>query len=105
MWSQQWEDYAQASWIDEQKATFLVRSTNALIRRQTHPKETPYFDSLAQFTPRVWRAYHNTSLICVGMAAKIAVGNHARIFVDLRLCGDRSACRVLTPFLPRPRQY
>ena len=27
----------------------------------------------------------------------VGSGNHARIFVDLRLWGDRSACRVLTP--------
>ena len=33
----------------------------------------------------------NVSGLAVGQ------GSHARIFVDLRLRGDRSACRVLTP--------
>ena len=27
----------------------------------------------------------------------VGQGSHVRIFIDLRLCGDRSACRVLTP--------
>ena len=33
----------------------------------------------------------NVSGLAVGQ------GSHSRIFVHLRLCGDRSACRVLTP--------
>ena len=33
----------------------------------------------------------NVSGLAVGQ------GSHAQVFVDLRLCGDQSACRVLTP--------
>ena len=51
------------------------------ILRQTRAVQTTSVASTPQ----------NVSGLAVGQ------GNHARIFVDLRLCGDRSACRVLTP--------
>ena len=49
---------------------------------------------------RLTRAVQTTSVASTpqnvsGLA--VGQGSHARIFVDLRLCGDRSACRVLTP--------
>ena len=52
---------------------------------------------------RLTRAVQTTSVASTpqnvtGLA--VGQGSHARIFVDLRLCGDRSACRVLTPSAP-----
>ena len=49
---------------------------------------------------RLTRAVQTTSVASTpqnvsGLA--VGQGSHARIFVDLRLCGDQSACRVLTP--------
>ena len=49
---------------------------------------------------RLTRAVQTTSVASTpqnvsGLA--VGQGSHARIFVDIRLCGDRSACRVLTP--------
>ena len=49
---------------------------------------------------RLTRAVQATSVASTpqnvsGLA--VGQGRHARIFVDLRLCGDRSDCRVLTP--------
>ena len=51
------------------------------IRRPTRPVQTTSMASTPQ----------DVSGRAVGW------GNHARIFVDLRLCGDRYACRLLTP--------
>ena len=49
---------------------------------------------------RLTRAVQTTSVASTpqdvsGLA--VGWGSHAQIFVVLRLCGDRSACRVLTP--------
>ena len=60
--------------------------------RRTHPMESSIL--------RLTRAVQNTSGASTpqnvsGLA--VGQGSHARIFVDLRLCGDRSAFRVLTP--------
>ena len=49
---------------------------------------------------RLTRAVQTTSVASTPQnVSGLAVdqGSHARIFVDLRLCGNRSACRVLTP--------
>ena len=49
---------------------------------------------------RLTRAVQTTSVASTPQnVSGLAVGQgcHAQIFVDLRLCGDRSACRVLTP--------
>ena len=52
---------------------------------------------------RLTRAVQTTSVVSTpqnvsGLA--VGQGSHSRIFVDLRLCGDRSACQVLTPSAP-----
>ena len=49
---------------------------------------------------RLTRAVQTTSVASTrqnvsGLA--VGQGSHARVFIDLRLCGDRSACQVLTP--------
>ena len=49
---------------------------------------------------RLTRAVQTTSVASTpqnvsGLA--VGKGSHARIFVDLRLCGERFACQVLTP--------
>ena len=60
--------------------------------RRTHPIESSILRlTRAVKTASVASTPQNVSGLAVGQ------GNHARIFVDLRLCGDRSACRVLTP--------
>ena len=73
------------------KTTFLVRSANTQFRWRTHPLESSIL--------RLTRAVQTTSMASTQHVSGLAVGwgNYARIFVDLRLCGDRSACRVLTP--------
>ena len=69
-------------WFERKKSTFLVPSANAPYGElHTRVVQTT---SLAS-TPQ------DVSGLAVGQ------GNHARIFVDLRHCGDRSACQVLTP--------
>ena len=49
---------------------------------------------------RLTRAVKTTSVASTPQNVSglgVGRGSHARIFVDLRLCGDRSACRVFTP--------
>ena len=59
---------------------------------RTHPMESSILRlTRAVQTTSVASTPQNVSGLAVGQ------GNHARIFVDLKLCGDRSACRVLTP--------
>ena len=60
--------------------------------QRTHPMESSIL--------RLTRAVQTTSVASTpqdvsGLA--VGYGNHARLFVDLRPCGDRFACRVLTP--------
>ena len=79
-------------WFERKKSTFLVRAANAPVRRRMHPMESSILRlTRAVQTTSVASTPQNVSGLAVGQ------GNHARIFVDLRLCGDRSACRVLTP--------
>ena len=60
--------------------------------RRTHPMEISILRlTRAVQTTSVASTPQNVSGLAVGQ------GSHARIVVDLRLCGDRSACRVLTP--------
>ena len=76
----------------KEKSTFLIRLANAPVRRQTHPMESSILRlTRAVQTTSVASTPQNVSGLAVGQ------GNHAWIFVDLKLCGDRSACRVLTP--------
>ena len=73
----------------KEKSTFLVRSAKAPVRRRTHPMESSIL--------RLTRAVQTTSVASTPQnISGLAVG-HAQIFVDLRLCGDPSACRVFTP--------
>ena len=72
-------------WFERKISTFLVRAANA-----------PYGELHTSTNSRSSdheRGEHTTNV------SGLAVGqsSHARIFVDLRLCCDRSACRVLTP--------
>ena len=49
---------------------------------------------------RLTRAVQTTSVASTPQnlsGLSVGQGSHARIFVDLKVCGDRSACRVLTP--------
>ena len=60
--------------------------------RRTHPMESSILRlTRAVRTTSVASTPQNVSGLAVGQ------GSHAWIFVDLRLCGDRSACRVWTP--------
>ena len=60
--------------------------------RRTHPMESSILRLTRTVqTTSVASTPQNVSGLAVGQ------GSHARIFVDLNLCGDRSACRVLTP--------
>ena len=86
-------------WFESKISTFLVRAANAPVRAANAPvraANAPHADSILQLTRTVQTtilvsAPPNVSGLAVGQ------GSHARIFVDLRLCGDRSTCRVLTP--------
>ena len=49
---------------------------------------------------RLTRAVQTTSVASTPQNVSgltVGQGSHAQIFVDLRLCSDLSACRVLTP--------
>ena len=79
-------------WFEKKKSTFLDWAANAPVRRRTHPMESSIL--------RPTRSVQTTSVASTprdvsGLA--VGLGNHARIFIDLRFCGDWSACRVLTP--------
>ena len=54
-------------------------------------KKSPRFVEFKFFKTHHKTTPQNVSVLAVGQ------GSHARIFVDLKVCGDRSACRVLTP--------
>ena len=78
-------------WFERKKSTLLVRVANAPVMRQTYPMQS--------FILRLTRAVQTTSVATTPQdASRLAVRscNHARIFVGLRLCGDGSACRLLT---------
>ena len=83
-------------WFERKKSTFLVRAANAPVRAaNAHYMESSIL--------RLTRAVQTTSVASTPQnVSGLAVdqGNHARIFVDLRLCGDRSPCWVLTPSAP-----
>ena len=78
-------------WFERKIPTFPIRAVNAPVRAAS----TPYGELHTSTNSR--RSHHergehttNVSSLAVGQ------GSHARIPVDLRLCGDRPAFRVLT---------
>ena len=85
------QERAQAK-LERNRQCFERKNLPFSFGRQTHPMESSIL--------RPTRAVQTTSVASTpqdvsGLA--VGYGNHARVFVDLRLCGDQSACRLLTP--------
>ena len=84
-----------AWWSSPKACPSKIRTKSTMVwkeKRRTHPMEISIL--------RLTRAVQTTSVTSTPRDVSgpaMGQGNHAEIFVDLRLCGDRSACRVLTP--------
>ena len=78
-------------WFERKISTFLVRAANAPVRAANAPNGELHTSTNSRSSDHE-RGEHTTKRLWSGRGP-----GHARIFVDLRLCGDRSACRVLTP--------
>ena len=80
-------------WFEREKSTFLVRAANAPVRAANAPYGELHTSTNSRSLDHE-RGEHTTRRLWSGRGSE---GNHARIFVDLRFCGDRFVCRLLTP--------